>query len=502
MAKKNPAIVALTETRLTREIDDMEVSVPGYSIVRCDGDSRNTGGAVIYVRNDIRYETILIRKLEPNCWTTAIEVKEKWHKGIVLVVHHSPSASDADFINFLMDIVEDLITRSECIIIGDFNIDFMIDSFYTKKLKTIMRSLGMKQYVVEPTRITRNSRSIIDLIFANKEIDVSVMHGPMITDHACLKIEHKGRRINKDRKWIARNYNDFDVDQFMEVLQNGLEHNSNGNVNEKARKLVNSMVQALDVVAPKRQIRIPRIWEGKRWFTTEVRMAAAKRDEAYRKARLDTEQNWLHYKRERNMVVSLIRTKKKKYYENTIDHCKGNPAAMWKTLKEIIKGEPSSGKRMEDINFESLDNTEEGNVADKFNQFYIKSIDSIIRSIGEIPDSSQEDAIEDSETGMSLQHFDAVSVYEVEEIIRQLPRKRGTDEGISTDIMKTAWHAIKNEFVDIINSSLSEGICLEDWKTSTIKPIPKVDQPKKASQFRPINMLPTFEKILELVVKK
>jgi len=47
IAKKNPALVALTETRLTQEIDDIEVSVLGYSIVRCDGDSRNTGGAVI-----------------------------------------------------------------------------------------------------------------------------------------------------------------------------------------------------------------------------------------------------------------------------------------------------------------------------------------------------------------------------------------------------------------------------------------------------------------------
>jgi len=68
--------------------------------------------------------------------------------------------------------------------------------------------------------------------------------------------------------------------------------------------------------------------------------------------------------------------------------------------------------------------------------------------------------------------------------------------------MKAAWHVIRSEFVNIINSSLNEEICPEGWKTSTIKPIPKIDQPKKASQFRPINMLPTFEKVLELVIKK
>jgi len=32
--------------------------------------------------------------------------------------------------------------------------------------------------------------------------------------------------------------------------------------------------------------------------------------------------------------------------------------------------------------------------------------------------------------------------------------------------------------------------------------MPKIDQPKKASQFKPINILPKFEKVLELIVKK
>jgi len=40
---------------------------------------------------------------------------------------------------------------------------------------------------------------------------------------------------------------------------------------------------------------------------------------------------------------------------------------------------------------------------------------------------------------------------------------------------------------------------MSERKTCTIKPIPKIEQSKKASQFRLINMLPTFEKVLQLV---
>lgn len=54
----------------------------------------------------------------------------------------------------------------------------------------------------------------------------------------------------------------------------------------------------------------------------------------------------------------------------------------------------------------------------------------------------------------------------------------------------------------IINDSLRTGQCPNGWKTSTIIPIPKVGKPKIASKFRPINILPIYEKVLELVVKE
>jgi len=103
--------------------------------------------------------------------------------------------------------------------------------------------MGMKQYVNKPTRITKESKSIIELIFSNKEIEISVIREPMITDHACLKIEQEGGRIeNKYRKNIARDYSE--IDQFVETMENRLEHNRNMNVNERATRLVNNMVQA------------------------------------------------------------------------------------------------------------------------------------------------------------------------------------------------------------------------------------------------------------------
>jgi len=67
--------------------------------------------------------------------------------------------------------------------------------------------------------------------------------------------------------------------------------------------------------------------------------------------------------------------------------------------------------KAEDINFENLNNTEERNVADNFNLFYIQSIDNIIKSIksiNEAPEDSREDTDAHNEDREVL-HFHSIN---------------------------------------------------------------------------------------------
>lgn len=126
--------MALSETRLSPEIEDSEVNAPGYSVVRCDGENRNTGGVMMYIRNDIKYEVIVKKKIISNCWCVAVEMKDSIYKGVIIVMYHSPSASDGDFLSFVEDVVDLLVVKGQCIMLGDFNIDLMTDTFYAKKI--------------------------------------------------------------------------------------------------------------------------------------------------------------------------------------------------------------------------------------------------------------------------------------------------------------------------------------------------------------------------------
>lgn len=55
---------------------------------------------------------------------------------------------------------------------------------------------------------------------------------------------------------------------------------------------------------------------------------------------------------------------------------------------------------------------------------------------------------------------------------------------------------------DVINTSLTEGIVPNEWKISTVTPIPKIKNTSNASEYRPINTLPIDAKIMEKIVKE
>lgn len=58
-----------------------------------------------------------------------------------------------------------------------------------------------------------------------------------------------------------------------------------------------------------------------------------------------------------------------------------------------------------------------------------------------------------------------------------------------------------DEYTKIINTSLTLRVFPEEWKTSLIIPVPKLGNSNKSENFRPINMLRMYEKVLEIIIK-
>ena len=100
----------------------------------------------------------------------------------------------------------------------------------------------------------------------------------------------------------------------------------------------------------------------------------------------------------------------------------------------------------------------------------------------------------------SLKKFKPISFAELKNTVKKLKKKNSSVDGITTNILQKAFEVIGDRFLQLVNISLDYGTFPKHWKKTTIIPIEKKANTNKAEEFRPINMVPVYEKLLEVVV--
>lgn len=172
---------------------------------------------------------------------------------------------------------------------------------------------------------------------------------------------------------------------------------------------------------------------------------------------------------------------------------------MWNTLKYLL-GKKKSKINTKDISFNGIIFNEDKLIANKFNDYFLKSIDDIV-NIKENKNMTNTEIRLERKIESSFEKFNEVTPNEINKIVKNLKNKKVTEEGISTEFLKLAWKSIKDIMLILINKSLQEGVFPEEWKTITIILIPKIIGSTKAEEHRPVNMLPIYEKVMETAVK-
>ena len=56
--------------------------------------------------------------------------------------------------------------NKECILTGDINCNYLVSSDH-KEIKSILAYFSLKQLIISPARITRESKTLIDVICSN-----------------------------------------------------------------------------------------------------------------------------------------------------------------------------------------------------------------------------------------------------------------------------------------------------------------------------------------------
>lgn len=159
------------------------------------------------MKKDIKFKLISNEQINNNMWILSIEiVKQKTINGQYTIIYHSPSSSDADFIRYFNEWVEKSHNEEKNhIICGDFNIDMSETTnkkCYKNKLNSTTYENGLIQIVTDFTRITENTKTLIDLIITNViEMKCMVMDSDNISDHATINIySQKNLKRNETKK--------------------------------------------------------------------------------------------------------------------------------------------------------------------------------------------------------------------------------------------------------------------------------------------------------------
>lgn len=498
-----PLIVCLSETHITKDIISSEIDIEGYNTNINYSTSRHTGGVITYVKKGYKYKVILDEALALNVWMLGIELLVKQQKYNILNIYHSPHASDAVFLEKFDEVLEEFSSRTGLlIIVGDFNIDWLGNSHYCNKLRDIVAKNGLYQRVDTYTRITKKSATVIDLLITNyKTLNHRVYHTPRISDHSIvtttINIQCNQGKICKKAFRNFRTFNELNFQ--LELMDTDWSSNST-DTNLLAEKLVGSIQNTLDTHAPIEIKEIDRSRTKKKWWTPQIGEKIKVRNGMYRKAILtENEDDWSNFRKQRNIVVDLIRKEKQIYYHTKIDQVKNNSAEMWKTLKQLI-GYSDKSSTKEGIVFNNKLVENAGEIAEKFNIYFLDSIDQIVS----IPSEDQMKIVLNNmkKCDCRMDKFTLLGFSQLKKIVREMKHKKSSVDGITTQVLKLAFEAIGDRFLCLINNILEYGKFPIGWKTSTIVPIEKKANTIKCEEYRPINMVPIYEKLLELVVNK
>ena len=347
----------------------------------------------MYARNDV--EVVRRPDLEsPTIESLWIEVcPPKSHSFLVGVLYRPPTASNhavKDYMFILESGLQQAAARGkEVIILGDLNCDLLAKrnntSVECRQLKGLLRSENFTQLIHQPTRITRDSQTLLDIIATNAphNIKESGVLSLSLSDHDfvyCI------RKLN----WVKtppevkcfRNYAKYDPSKFCDDLRN-VDWNANENSHDETN--VNNVcvdnawsrfkaifLQVADRHAPFIQKRV----RGRDcpWITGQIKREIRHRDFLLKKARKSKlDEDWLAYRTVRNRVSNIVRRAKQTYNKKLIKDHQDDSKTFWKTMKKILPGEKKSSV-IKNIQVDGKLCTNNKKIANAFNMFFTSAV--------------------------------------------------------------------------------------------------------------------------------
>lgn len=495
------SVIVLSETWLNSEAE--WIDIPGYTSYHTIRPNRRGGGVSVLVRSNLK--SSLLPDYSIQCDTfESCSVRLVLDNKIcnIVGIYRPPDKSISNFNDaFFSKFAVDEIVKTDCFILGDFNVDIgnpnLSDpaSVYISEFK----SINFTPHISMPTRVGNSTETLIDQIWFNSLSPCESGVFPIsITDHHPIFLSVPDMFSRDDMKVQIKfrchdpeSIKAFERDLSLCLPQ--LELHSNLDINFRCKFFCDTLFKSYDANCPikYKHVSVKRL--ARPWLTKELFNCTKRKDELYRLSKIDP--TFLNdYKRYRNILTSSIRIAKKQFFTRKFDSCAGDIKKTWKSINSIIRPNSGASSSCELL----IDNelvTEPVEVATKFNEHYT----SIASKLAAIIPVTNLNPLENIPRLPNSFVYLPTDESEIKSIISSFKSKRSDLNSIPSFIFKKVINTISSHISDLVNSSFFEGLFPDVFKTARVIPIFKSGPKNLAANYRPISTLHFLSKVFEKV---
>ena len=500
--EKQFAVIGLTETWLT-PFNIETYGINGYNHVGLTRKNSKGAGVSLFITEDSSYSELgEINMIEDYIECLFVKIKGKKQSYVAGVVYRPPNSNVVEFSNTMHYILEKL-GRQQCYIMGDFNLDLLKHEKHppTEQFLDMMYSNAYIPLINRPTRITKETSTLIDNIFTNNyDIKDSLYSGILqtdISDHYIVFHLSESDIINsqKNEYNLVRIANADRIAQYVQSIQNtdwtflDTYQHCQCYFSKFLTKFKNIYDESFPLVRVKTQYRnrLP-------WLSKGMKESIKLKNKLYGiSLKHPTFYNINRYKTYKNKLTSILKQEEKLYYQSQILANKNNLKKVWTIIKHVINKRRNAKTSDKFIQNNKII-TDPKEIANGFNDYFVNIGPGLASKINTSATSYQSYLPESFNSSFFLQ---PTCENEIKKIIYQLKEGAAGNDGISPKYLKCVSEVIAYPLTRIANLSFEEGVFPEELKCANVIPLYKAKDPMLFNNYRPISLLSVFSKIIE-----
>jgi hypothetical protein len=187
--EKDFDILTISETWFNSSVSNASVALDGYKLYRLDRLRKVGGGVCAYIRNNLKAKILkTISEITTSGFHQLwLNVQNNKLKSFIIGVLYRPPDCPLSFIdNDLMPrYTEVLSSGKDVVLAGDLNCDLLSENPSSEALLSFACCVGATQLIKDPTRVTSNSSTLIDVLFVSNRnlVKSSGVYETTISDH-------------------------------------------------------------------------------------------------------------------------------------------------------------------------------------------------------------------------------------------------------------------------------------------------------------------------------